>query len=181
MQRSHPEDFRDLSAIESVRLEISKPLISHCGWKATTPITSTGAQMNASYIAAVQLVDREVLLEQFADDKLERDEVWTMVGKTTCEHNEHFDRLTYEMGSVVTIKFNDSRPDLETMVEKPRGVDPAITNGEIVQKYRRLTATLLSKNRQRAIEETVLNLEKLADVTKLTTLLSEPFKSEQQE
>ena len=181
MQRLHPEEMKDLNAIERVKLEISKPLIGHCGWKATRPITSTGAQMNANYIAAVQLVDRAVLLEQFAVDKLDRDEVWKLAEKTTCVHNEHFDRLTYEMGSVVTIEFNDGRPTLQKMVEKPRGLDPPIMNEEIVEKYRRLTANLLSGERQRTIEEKVLGLEKLADVALLTNLLSEPFKFDRQE
>lgn len=176
MQKENPQELQDLKAIKAIKLELSKPLIGHCGWTATRPIAATGAQMNANYIAAVQLVDQEVLLEQFEESKLDRDEVWELVKKTVCVHNERFDRLTYEMGAVVTIHFKDERQILQMVVDKPRGMDPPITNEEIVEKYRRLTANLLPRGRQIAIEETVLSLEKLDNVTSLTSLLSQPFK-----
>lgn len=176
MQKEKPEALKDLKAIKHIKLELSRPLIGHCGWTATRPITATGAQMNANYIAAVQLVDREVLLEQFEESMLDRDEVWELAEKTVCVHNERFDRLSYEMGAVVTIEFKDDRQSLQKVVDKPRGMDPPIADEEIVEKYRRLTANLLPRDRQIAIEETVLSLEKLDNVTTLTSLLSQPFK-----
>ena len=176
IQKEEPEELKDLKAIRGIRLELSKPLIGHCGWNPTRPLAATGAQMNANYIAAVQLVDQKVLLEQFEESKLDRDEVWELVEKTVCVHNERFDRLSYEMGAVVTIEFKDERPSLQKVVDKPRGMDPPISNQEIVEKYRRLTATLLPGDRQIAIEETVLKLEELENVTTLTNLLSQPLK-----
>lgn len=176
MQKEKPEELKDLGAIKGIKLELSKPLIGHCGWTATRPVNATGAQMNATYIAAVQLVDREVLLEQFEESKLDRREVWELVEKTVCVHNKRFDRLTYEMGAVVTIEFKDDRRSLQKVVDKPRGVDPPTSNEEIVEKYRRLTAKLLPRDRQMAIEETVLGLEKFDSITTLTSLLSRPFK-----
>ena len=176
IQKEEPEELKDLKAIRSIRLELSKPLIGHCGWNPTRPLAATGAQMNANYIAAVQLVDQEVLLEQFEESKLDRNEVWELVEKSVCVHNERFDRLSYEMGAVVTIEFKDGRPRLQKVVDKPRGMDPPISNQEIVEKYRRLTATLLPRDRQIAIEETVLKLEELENVTTLTNLLSQPLK-----
>ena len=181
LQKGYPDELEDLKTIKSIKLEISKVLIGHCGWRAARPITSTGAQMNTTYIAAVQLLDRQVLLEQFAESELNRDELWTLVEKSSCMHNERFDQPGHEMGSAVTIKFKDGKPTLNMVVDKPKGVDQPISNAEIVDKYRKLTAGLLDKDRQRAIEETVLALEKSHDVTELTRLLSEPFKGDHQE
>ena len=176
MQKETPEEFDDLKAIRDIRLELSKPLIGHCGWTAARPVAATGAQMNANYIAAVQLVDQEVLLGQFEESKLDRDEVWELVEKTVCVHNKRFDRLGYEMGAVVTIEFKDGRRSLQEVVDKPRGMDSPIANEEIVEKYRRLTSNMLPRDRQIEIEQTVLSLEKLDNVTTLTNLLSQPFK-----
>ena len=128
IQKENPEELKDLKAIKGVKLELPKPLIGHCGWTTTRPIAATGAQMNASYIAAVQLVDQEVLLEQFDESKLDRDEVWELVEKTVCVHNERFDRLSYEMGAVVTFEFQDDRRSLQKVVDKPRGLDLPISN-----------------------------------------------------
>lgn len=178
LQKQSGDQLNDLQAIKEIKLEVSRPLIGHCGWKAERPITSTGAQMNIGYIAAVQLVDRQVLVEQFTESNLDRDAVWELTGKATVVHNERFDRLTYEMGAVVTIEFNDGRPNLQEVVDKPRGMDPPVTNEEIIEKYRKLTISLLSGDRQKAIEDMVLNLEKLQDITELTRLLSAPFQSD---
>ena len=123
IQKENPEELKDLKAIKGVKLELPKPLTGNCGWTATRPMAATGAQMNANYIAAVQLVDQEVLQEQFDESKLDRDEVWELVEKTVCVHNERFDRLSYEMGAVVTIEFQDDRRSLQKVVDKPRGVN----------------------------------------------------------
>lgn len=64
------------------------------------------------------------------------------------------------------------------MVDRPVGLEQPVTNEEIVEKYRRLTTGRLSVERQKAIEEMVLNFDKLDDIKSLTNLLSKPFVSD---
>jgi aconitate decarboxylase len=80
---------------------------------------------------------------------------------------------------VVTINFSDGQTSLQRVVEKPRGLDPPVTNEEIITKYRKLTSRILSESRQKQIAEMVLSLEKVEDVTRLTNLLSEPFQKKE--
>ena len=175
MQELHPEVLTNLNAIESVKLGVSTSLLGHCGWKAIRPLTSTGPQMNLSYIAALQFLDWQVLLENFSEDKLDRDELWILAEKITCTHDERFDQLSHDFGAVVTVEFHDSRPESERMVERPIGLERPVTNEEIVEKYRKLTTGRLSTERQEAIEEIVLNFNKLDDIRSLTDLLAGPF------
>ena len=178
MQKSLSEELSDLNAVKSVKIGVSTAVLGHCGWKAIRPLTSTGAQMNLSYIAAVQFLDGQVSLENFAEDKLDRDNLWILAEKITCTYDERFDRLSHEFGAAVAVEFNDSRPALERMVDRPVGLEQLVTNEEIVEKYRRLTTGRLSMERQKAIEEMVLNFDKLDDIKSLTNLLSKPFVSD---
>ena len=175
MQELHPEELTNLNAVKSVKLGVSTSVLGHCGWKAIRPLTSTGAQMNLSFIAALQFLDRQVLLDTFSEDKLDRDELWILAEKITSTHDERFDQLSHEFGSVVTVEFHDSRPESERMVERPIGLERPVTNEEIVDKYRKLTTGRLSTERQEAIEEIVLNFNKLDDIRSLTDLLAGPF------
>ncbi|KAK0510639.1 hypothetical protein JMJ35_007071 [Cladonia borealis] len=154
MQELHPEELTNLNAVKSVKLGVSTSVLGHCGWKAIRPLTSTGAQMNSSFIAALQFLDRQ---------------------RRKCTHDDRFDQLSHEFGSVVTAEFHDSRPESERMVERPIGLERPVTNEEIVENYRRLTTGRLSTERQEAIEEIVLNFNKLDDIRSLTDLLAGPL------
>jgi hypothetical protein len=59
------------------------------------------------------------------------------------------------------------------VVAHPRGTGPrALTNDEILDKYRSLTHPIISVDRQSAIEKTVLNIESVGDISSLVDLLA---------
>jgi len=63
-------------------------------------------------------------------------------------------------------------------VAHPRGTgNRVLTNADIVVKYRSLTRSVISADRQSAIEKTVLDLETLDDISKLTALLTPTVRS----
>lgn len=174
MQKAYPDRFaaEKLSEIKSIIVGLSDSMYAHCGWEPDVrPLTTTGAQMCAAYIGAVQLVDREVLLAQFADKTLNRDEVWDLVYKTSCYHSPEFDKPHWYVGARIKITFADGF-EIEDVISMPKGYDPAITNEEIAAKFRKLAGTVIDKEKVDAIEKMVLNLEKLEDVTVLPEILS---------
>ncbi|KAL8788549.1 MAG: hypothetical protein Q9213_001622 [Squamulea squamosa] len=173
LQQREPEKMADVSRIAHINIRLSHPVFAHEGWKAERPITATGAQMNTGYICAVQLVDRQVLLEQFADTKLDRDEVWNLASKIDCEHGPEFDHVVRGCGAHVVIQFEDGA-SLEETIDQPRGFDPPLPNEELFQKWRKLTANLIDHERRDAIEKYVLGLDKVDDVGKLSAALSGP-------
>ena len=174
MQEAHPARFasQDLFKVKDIHVRLSDPIFHHDGWAPEVrPLTATGGQMCAAYIAAVQLVDRQVLLEQFASSQLDRDEVWDIVHKVRCSHSAEFDKPHMACGARVTVVFDDGT-SIEDVIMQPKGYNPPVSNEEIRAKYRKLTNSILSSERQQKIEAMVMDLENLRDVTDLTNLLS---------
>ena len=176
MQAAHPERFASdqLDKITSIHAAQSRAGYHHDGWRPDArPMEVTGSQMCAAYVLATQLVDRHMLLEQFSQDRLDRDEVWDLVNKTICSHDPYFDLAERLSGARVTVTFEDGFV-LEESLDMPRGFDPWVTNEQLVEKYRMLGATVVDSKRLKAIEETVLRLDELKDVTELIKLLAMP-------
>jgi aconitate decarboxylase len=176
MQASRPELFKkeNLKNIKRIHAAQSHAGFHHDGWSPKSrPMEVTGSQMCAAYVMATQLVDGQVLLEQYASDKLDRDEVWDIVHKTTCSHDPYFDPAERLAGARVTVEFHDGTV-LEQSLDAPRGYDPWVTNEELVEKFRKLAATVVDAERAKQIEETVLRLDSMEDVTELIELLAKP-------
>ena len=176
MQEAHPMRFvkEQLPKIVSIHAAQSFAGFHHDGWQPDArPMEVTGSQLCAAYVMATQLVDRQVLLAQFGHDQLNRDDVWGLLRKTTCSHDPYFDPAERLSGARVTVVFDDGFV-LEESLDMPRGFDPWVTNEQLVEKYRKLAASVTDPKRSRAIEETVLRLDKLEDVTELIELLAQP-------
>ncbi|OOF94394.1 hypothetical protein ASPCADRAFT_149853 [Aspergillus carbonarius ITEM 5010] len=177
MQEQYPDRLRgaaQLATIKDIHIQLSDAVYHHCGWAPEArPLTPTGAQMNTAFVAASQLVDGQVLLEQFSSGKLDRDEIWNLIHKTHCTHTTELDKPNIGCGSFITITFEDGT-QLNHKLLKPKGVDEPITNAEILEKFRRLTGNLIGPERQAQIEAAVLNMEALQDVDELIELLSVP-------
>jgi 2-methylcitrate dehydratase PrpD len=63
----------------------------------------------------------------------------------------------------------------EAVVEQPRGrPGRPLSNQEIVGKFRRLTSAVIEAERRDAIENCVLELESVGDVSELVALLAPP-------
>ncbi|EHA28565.1 hypothetical protein CBS63078_1698 [Aspergillus niger] len=174
MQEMYPERLgrEKLGEIKEIRIQLSDAVFHHCGWAPETrPLTPTGAQMNTAFVAASQLVDGQVLLEQFSSGKLDRNEVWELIGKTSCVHTTELDQPNIGCGALISITFADGSQVQHSLL-KPKGVDEPISNEEILEKFRRLTGGLIGVERQEKIERAVLGMEELQDVNELIELLS---------
>ncbi|KAI0455292.1 hypothetical protein F5B21DRAFT_524009 [Xylaria acuta] len=176
LQKAYPERFSGaaLKQLKSIKVGLSETILHHDGWAPhERPLTSTGSQMCAAYISATQLIDSQVLIAQFADSQLNRDEVWELVNKTSCHHDPQFDKPNHQCGAHVVAEFDDGTTVEET-VQMPKGFDPPITNDEIRSKYRRLAASVIDEERIEKIEKLVLGIDQLEDVSELLQLLAKP-------
>ncbi|KAF2107791.1 hypothetical protein BDV96DRAFT_672944 [Lophiotrema nucula] len=172
MQAAHPERFAtdSLKDITSIKVSLSEPVFAHCGWKTTRPLDATGGQMSAAYIGAVQLVDRQVLLSQFAASVLDREEVWDLVAKTECEHSVEFDKPHHACGARIQIQFSDGF-SIEDALAMPKGFDPPVEDADIVEKWRKLASTVIDRERAQAIEDFILGIDQIEDMSALSDLL----------
>ncbi|KAI1799496.1 putative immune-responsive protein [Daldinia bambusicola] len=169
----YPEKTRDFSKFESIRIELSEPAYHHGGWKAVRPLTSTGTQMSNAYIGAVYLVDEEVTPTQFCNDKLDRDEVWRLVDITTCECNPEYSKSPQDKARTkVTITFKDGSAPLSHEKGAPRGVQPPLSNEEVLRKWRIVTKGIIDEERRSRIEQAVLALDECDDIAAITKLMT---------
>jgi aconitate decarboxylase len=161
--------------VESIVISVSEPAFHHGGWPAERPLAEVGAQMNLQYAVAVTLLDGNALAAQFAPQRIDADDVWSLIDRTTARHEPSFDeRLQDGYNTRLEVTLDDGTVR-SAFVEQPRGglLNP-LSNGEVVAKFRELTTPLLGANRAREIEQAVLSLERLDDVGKLERLICQP-------
>ena len=168
--------MQNLHNISGLVIEMPESGFKKGGWKAKRPITMTGAQMNASYAVALQLLDRKVTAAQFLQDaSLDRPDLWALVDKVQCLHNPDFDAAgTSKWTHRVTVSFNDTfgqRKVLQKLLHVPRSHSKPPSNEEILEKWRATTNGILTDREQQVIEMEVLNLEKSDNAMKLVELI----------
>jgi 2-methylcitrate dehydratase PrpD len=164
----------DVSQIQRIDIDMADAAYAHGGWKAERPLEVIGAQMNVAYAVAVALLDGDVLVEQFSQDRINRDDVWRLIDRTVTHHEKAYDNLPVDerLTTQVRVTLNDGTTRAAKVVH-PRGTgDRNLTNAEIRDKYAKLTHRAISADRQAAIEKTVLNLDTLDDVAQLIALLT---------
>src|SRR6202161_1793750 len=173
------EDKVRAEQIERIDIDMPAAAYGHGGWKAVRPLEPIGAQMNIAYAVAVALLDGAVLIDQFAEKRINSDDVWNLIDRTQTHHEEAYDRLPAEDRETtrvrLTLKDGSTR---DKTVAHPRGTgDRVLTNADIVDKYRSLTRSVISTDRQSAIEKTVRAIEVLDDISKLMALLTPTVRS----
>ena len=164
----------DLSQIQRIDIDMGEAAYAHGGWKAEHPLEVIGAQMNVAYVVAVALLDGEVLIDQFTQDRINRDDVWTLIDRTLTHHERAFDSLPADerLTTRVRLTLNDGTTRA-AKVAHPRGTGARnLTNAEIRDKYAKLTRKVVSAERQAAIEKAVLGIDSLDDVAQLAALLT---------
>lgn len=171
LQSKYPADLSpdhlDIDNVLAIDIDLHEGAFEHGGWQGARPLNAIGAQMNNAYCAATQLVDGEVFVQQFNTRNLDRDAVWKLVSKTTCHH---LDAAGTWKQQRVRVHMADGRV-LEHQVDNPRGVDPSLSNEEVLDKARSIVKAHVDAQRWSQIEDVVLHLEKQSDVSVLGELL----------
>lgn len=176
LQTKYPSQMAAVDQIRRITVEMSEPAFKKGGWAPKRPLTVTGAQMTATYAAAMQLLEGEVQPAQFAPAQLERDDVWALMSKIHCVHNKSFDTSVdgiYQQRIHVDL-FPDEEGQSKTLIQfvaAPRGNGVPLSNEDILDKWRHITTGIIDQERQAAIETMVLNLEKVQHVCQLPQLL----------
>ena len=169
----------DISQVQRIEIGMGEAAYSHGGWKAERPLEVIGAQMNVAYAVAVALLDGDVLVDQFTQLRINSDDVWALIDKTITHHERAYDNLPEDeqLTTQVRVILKDGTTHKAKVVH-PRGTgDRSLTNKEIHEKYTKLTHRTVSADRQAAIEEAVLNIEKVDDIAALTSLLTPAVQS----
>jgi aconitate decarboxylase len=177
--RLRAEDKVPADRIERIDIDMSEAAYGHGGWQAVRPLEPIGAQMNVAYAVAVALLDGDVLIDQFSEKRISSNDMWNLIDRTETHHEKAYDQLPADERLTtrvrLTLKDGSTR---DKVVAHPRGTgDRVLTNADIVGKYRSLTSSVISTNRQTALEKAVLNLDALDDISELTALLTPTVRS----
>ncbi|MEU0966817.1 MmgE/PrpD family protein [Streptomyces sp. NPDC005917] len=165
--------------IESVHIEVPDAIYHHGWWTPERPLTTIGAQMNIGYATAVALVDGQVRTEQFTPARIDADDVWQLIDRTRVtqvdeQQDPSWDRPGYN--TRVTVTLRDGEVHTQALNQPHGGPDAPLTNAEIRDKYRALSAAVIDADRAAEIERIVLDLENRADLRPLVELLAAPVR-----
>ena len=166
------------SEIDHIDVDLGHAVYHHGWWPPERPLTPTGAQMNVAYSLAVAALDGTALAHQYAPGRIDRDDVWDLMGRIEAHHDEGFDALG-AMGrgqTRVRIRFTDG--SVETSEHfAARSVLKPLTTEEVVAKFRSLTHDVVPPERVAGIEAFVLTLDEQIDLRPLVDLLAHPVAS----
>ena len=150
----------------------SQVTVDHVGWKYV-PQGFTAAQLNLSYCVATLLIDGEVFVDEFTEDKLTDPARMALAEKITVHHDPAITARGPKFRQMVRVEIylNDG-----TRMERTREVSLAkekfASATEIVAKFDKLATRVLPESQVRELRDAVLNLEQLNDAARLAQLLA---------
>jgi 2-methylcitrate dehydratase PrpD len=165
-----PED------ISKVDITVGETIYKHGWWTPERPLTPIGAQMNIGYATAAALLDGNVLPEQFTADRLDADDIWSLIGATSVHLDESLAEVPITVRFRTDVSVTTRNGDVHhARVVAPHGAptDP-VTNDELAAKFHALADRVTDRGRAEAIERAVIALEDLNDINYLTDLLAAP-------
>jgi aconitate decarboxylase len=144
----------DPSKVATIDVSVGPAAYGHGGFAIERPITPITAQMSLRYAVCVALLDHGALMAQFRTDRINRDDVWDLIDKTTVHQDDGGE--TYKTTVRITEHGGHHR---EETVESPKGGNEnPLSNEEIVEKFDSLTAPIVDTGRQEAVRTTVLGI-----------------------
>ncbi|CCK25021.1 MmgE/PrpD family protein [Streptomyces davaonensis JCM 4913] len=173
------EHHLSADSVERIRIDIPEAIYHHGWWVPERPLTTIGAQMNIGYAVAVALLDGHVRPEQFHDARIDADDTWKLIARTEVHlDNDTKDPAWPEPGynTRVTLTVRGGTTVARSLNQPHGGPDDPLTNAEIRDKYRALTARVIDPARSAEIERLVLDLEAQDSITDLVDLLAAPVR-----
>jgi 2-methylcitrate dehydratase PrpD len=155
--------------VKEVRIKLGKGYLQNVAWPYT-PTTITSAQLNLYYVVAIMLLENDVLLDQFTEEKIRDPKVLDLVKRISPIHDPAMDGKGYVVGNAVEIELKDG-----TVLSgwgKARGdVDNPVSSDEVIAKFRKVTARQLAPATQQAIIDQCMRLDSAKDVAPLIAAL----------
>lgn len=159
--------------IASMDVYMSHAAFHHGWWVLERPITPIAAQMNVAYALAAATLDGAAMVRQFAPDRIDRDDVWSLIPRISAHHEPAFDAggPAARGRTRLTIRFTDGT-DETVELTAPRSAGHPLDAAGVEAKFRTLTDGIVEPDRREAIASLVRRLEDVADMRALTALLA---------
>jgi len=169
LQAAHPFRAHD---VEKIVVHGSQVTVEHVGWKYV-PQGFTAAQLNLSYCVATLLLDGEVFVDQFTEAKLTDPARLVLAARVSVLHDPAITARGPKFRQMVRVQIQlKDGTQLERTREVSRAKETFAPDEMVVKKFETLAAHVLPPAQLRELAETVLDLEKLGDASRLARLLA---------
>lgn len=170
LRAGHPFEAED---VEKVRIGVGLGIFQNVAWPfaptlANHTATMTSAQLNHHYVTAIMLLERDVFVDQFSEEKIYSKKVANMLERIEIRRDPAFD--VRSLGVDVEIVLKDG-----TVLKKighvrtPHHNPPS--HADIVEKFRKMTKDRLSTAAQDEMISLCGSLESAPDATDLVKLM----------
>jgi 2-methylcitrate dehydratase len=167
----------DPSQIQSVLVESHDAAVDIIGnepekWRPTTRET---ADHSLPYITAVALVDGEVTMASFSDERIADQKLIDFVQKVKVERHHEISMMYPEaVSNMITLTLRDGR-QVTRRVDYPKGnAKNKMTDAEVSAKFHALSDPLIGQANAEKVEQWVAHLDSAKTVNDLLPLLIVP-------
>jgi 2-methylcitrate dehydratase PrpD len=159
--------------IASIVVHGSQVTAEHVGWPYE-PQGLVSAQLNLPFCVATLLLEGDVFVDQFTDDVADDKTRIALSKKVTVVHDPSITARGSNFRHMVRVEVNlKNGTHLEETVEAPRGSEKSFASeADIVQKFKKLAAHVVSDAKADAVVNVVLGAEKLARADEIARTLA---------
>lgn len=158
--------------IRKVVVKASKPTKLHTGWKYE-PYDIVAAQMNLSFAVAALLIDDELFVEQYTDEKISDPKIIALARRIEVQEDTEIEALGPNLRHAVKVEIHLKDGNILKGEAHHRKGSPQkpITSEDYLTKFRRLVNNLVGVRKSEEIIASVTDIEKCSDVKDFTKLL----------
>jgi aconitate decarboxylase len=158
--------------VERIIVHASQVTVDHAGWPYR-PEGLTATQLNLPFCVATMILTGDAFVDQFTPDCVNDPARIELSHKVQVVHDPAITALGAAHRHQVHVEayFRDGSVERETR-DAPRGSEQCFAGeAQIVEKFRKLTGSVMARALQDALVEAVLRLDELADSRAMTKLL----------
>jgi len=158
--------------VDRIVVRGSQATVEHTGWKYR-PEGMTAAQLNLSYCIATLLLEGDVFVDQFSDDKVADPERMALADRIEVHEDPKITALGSKFRHKVSVAVHlKNGAILEETVEAPRGSEQNFPSGADVEaKFVKLAGRVLPPAQVDKVMQLVLEMERLSDIGAVSAAL----------
>jgi aconitate decarboxylase len=170
MRQERPYRAND---VQKIVVRGSRVTMDHVGWKYV-PQGLTSAQLNLPYCVGTFLLENDCGVDQFTEDKVADPERMAYSEKVEVHEDPAITAKGAKYRHMVRVELHLSDGTrMERTVEAARGSEQKFASeADIVEKFEKLASKALPRAQVQELRETMLNLDKIPDATRIAQLLA---------
>jgi 2-methylcitrate dehydratase PrpD len=167
LQKKHNIQWQNIKKIICIINPLGAKLVCEPIEAKRKPKTIYGARFSLPYAIAMSLLDRELGLKQFSEQRISDNQVFEITKKVVCINKDSFPRT----GGNIAIEMEDGNK-YHYIKEYPIGspLNP-LEEHQVLDKFRRNVSDFIPEDRAEKIIKSVLNIEDIDNIKKLMKLL----------